>query len=44
MNAYLHEKPVGMKVTQSFAREAENARSTTICMTNIVRTWMKAVA
>lgn len=43
MNAYLHESISGMKVTQSFAREAENARIFGRLHLDYRQAWMKAV-
>jgi ATP-binding cassette, subfamily B, multidrug efflux pump len=44
MNAYIHESITGVKVTQSFAREAENHRIFKKLQTEYRSTWMRAVA
>lgn len=43
MNAYLHESISGVKVTQSFAREAENANIFRRMNVEYRQTWMPAV-
>lgn len=42
LNAYLHESLDGMKITQAFTREEENAEIYDRLNKNCVRTWMKA--
>ena len=42
LNAYLHESLDGMKITQAFTREEENAGIYDRLNHNCVRTWMKA--
>ncbi len=42
LNAYLHESLDGMKITQAFTREEENAEIYDKLNKNCVRTWMKA--
>jgi ATP-binding cassette subfamily B multidrug efflux pump len=43
MNAYLHETLAGMRVTQAFVREKENARIQNELNEDIKTSWMKAV-
>lgn len=42
LNAYLHESLDGMKITQAFTREEENAEIYDKLNKNCYRTWMKA--
>lgn len=42
LNAYLHESLDGMKITQAFTREEENAGIYDRLNKNCMRTWMKA--
>jgi ABC-type multidrug transport system, ATPase and permease components len=42
MNAYLHESLDGMKITQVFTRESENAEIFDGLNKNFVKSWMKA--
>ena len=42
LNAYLHESLDGMKITQAFTREEENAEIYDRLNKNCYRTWMKA--
>ncbi len=42
LNAYLHESLDGMKITQAFTREEENAEIFDKLNKNCYRTWMKA--
>ena len=42
LNAYLHESLDGMKITQAFVREEENAKIYERLNTAAVKTWMKA--
>lgn len=42
LNAYLHESLDGMKITQAFTREKENAEIFDRLNKNCYRTWMKA--
>lgn len=42
LNAYLHESLDGMKITQAFTREEENAGIYDRLNRNCMRTWMKA--
>ena len=42
LNAYLHESLDGMKITQAFTREQENAEIYDRLNKNCYRTWMKA--
>ncbi len=42
LNAYLHESLDGMKITQAFTREEENAKIYDRLNRNYYRTWMKA--
>ncbi len=42
LNAYLHESLDGMKITQAFTREEENAEIYEKLNKNCYRTWMKA--
>jgi len=43
LNAYIHESISGIKVTQSFSRETENARIFDMLNTAYRTSWMKAV-
>jgi ATP-binding cassette subfamily B protein len=43
LNAYLHESIVGVKITQSFAREDENSEVFDLLSDSYRKDWMKAV-
>jgi ATP-binding cassette subfamily B protein len=43
MNAYIHESIIGMKVTQSFAREAQNLNIFNGLMEEYRSSWMKCI-
>lgn len=42
LNAYLHESLDGMKITQAFTREEENAKIYNKLNTKMYKSWMKA--
>ena len=42
LNAYLHESLDGMKITQAFTREEENAKIYNNLNTKMYKSWMKA--
>ncbi|MCL1883722.1 MAG: ABC transporter ATP-binding protein/permease [Defluviitaleaceae bacterium] len=44
MNAYIHESIAGVKITQSFAREAENEGIFAEVTGNVQKAWMKGVS
>ena len=43
MNAYIHESIAGVKITQSFTREAENEKIFSVVSGELQNTWMGAV-
>ncbi|MCL2577630.1 MAG: ABC transporter ATP-binding protein/permease [Defluviitaleaceae bacterium] len=44
LNAYIHESIAGVKITQSFAREAENEEIFADVSDSVRKTWLKGVA